>query len=106
MPGSAVTEANRGLRRLGRMVAIMRRGGAESHRVGWVERSETHRTRRLADGFRFRSTHPTRAAAQSTGENMFTRKVGVQERERRRVLHERSGGSGQRHAIAMFGWSA
>jgi predicted metal-dependent phosphoesterase TrpH len=34
----------------------------QEQRVGWVERSETHhRSRRLHDGFRNSSTHPTLA---------------------------------------------
>lgn len=36
---------------------------------------------------------------------MFIKRVPVQERERRRVLSERSGGSGQPVAIAMSNWS-
>jgi len=37
---------------------------------------------------------------------MFNRKIPVQERERRRLLQERSAGNGQHYAIAMSGWSS
>ena len=32
---------------------------------GWVEQRETHRSRKEFDGFRYRSTHPTKLKASS-----------------------------------------
>ena len=43
--------------------------------VGWVEQRETHRSRKEFDGFRYRSTHPTKLKASSLDEVKRNREI-------------------------------
>jgi hypothetical protein len=52
------------------------------------------------------SSRATSAAPPEGRDQMFIKKVPVQERERWRVLQERSAGNGQPYAIAMSGWDS